>query len=103
MIPPIPWLGRLTAMLFSTASMEEARGGAQEENGQMEEDQSADDWSMGMEKNKLYKEGREASTLQTNMNTATVLLQVKSKEGSEFLESGMSVRSHDLDLSLDEY
>jgi hypothetical protein len=73
------------AMLFSTASMEEARKRAQEENGQMEEDQSADDWSMGTEENEWHKEGREASTLQTNMNTATVPLQVESKEGSEFL------------------
>ena len=90
-------------MLFSTVSMEEAGERAQEEKGQMEEDQSEDDWSMGTEENKWHKEGQEASTLQTNMNTATVQLQVESKEGSKFLESGMSVPSHDLDLSLDEY
>jgi hypothetical protein len=69
-------------MLFSTASMEEARKRAQEENGQMEEDQSAKDRSMGTEENEWQEEGREASTLQTNMNTATVQLQVESKEGS---------------------
>ena len=45
----------------------------------MEEDQSANDWSMGTEENKWHEEGREASTLQTNMNTATVQLQVESK------------------------
>ncbi len=60
------------AMLISTASMEEARERTQEENGQMEEDRSADDRSLGMEENEWHKEGREASTLQTNMNTATV-------------------------------
>ena len=69
----------------------------------MEEDQSANDWSMGTEENKWHEEGREASTLQTNMNTATVQLQVESKEGSKFLESNKSVRFYDLDLSLDEY
>jgi hypothetical protein len=59
------------AMLFSTASMEEACKRAQEENGQMEENRSATDWSMGTEANKWHEEGREASTLQTNMTTAT--------------------------------
>ncbi len=55
------------------------------------------------EENKWHKERREASTLQANMNTATVQLQVESKESSKFLESDMSVPSRDLDLSLDEY
>ncbi len=65
------------------------------------------------EENEWHEEGREASTLQTNMNTATVQLQLDldvaeilssdSKEDSEFQESDMSVRSYDLDLSLDEY
>ncbi len=66
-------------MLFSTASLEEARKRVQEEKGQMEEDQREDDRSMGTEENEWHKEGREASTLQTNMNTATVQLQVESK------------------------
>jgi hypothetical protein len=101
------------AMLFSTASMEEARERAQEEKGQMEEDQSADDQSRGTEENEWHNKEREASTLQTNMNTATVQLQLDSdgtgilssdsKEDSEFQESNMSVRSHELDLSLDDY
>jgi hypothetical protein len=90
------------AMLFSTVSMEEARKRAQEEKGQMEEDRSAYDRSMGTEENKWHKEGREASTLQTSMHTATVQLQAESEEGSKFLESDMSVHSHDLNLSLDE-
>ncbi len=62
------------AMLFSTASMEEACERAQEENGQMEEDRSVDDQSTGTEENEWHDEGREASTLQKNMNRATVQL-----------------------------
>ncbi len=69
----------------------------------MEEDQSAEDRSGSTEENEWHKEGREASTLQANMNTVTVQLQVENEEGSKFLESDMIVPSHDLDLSLDEY
>jgi hypothetical protein len=79
----------------------------------MEEDRSADNQSTGTEENEWHDEGREASTLQKNMNTATVQLQLDldgaeilssdSEEDSNFQESDMSVRSHDLDLSLDEY
>jgi hypothetical protein len=93
--------------------MEEAREGAQEEKGQMEEDRSADDQSRVTEENEWHDEEREASTLQTNMNTATVQLQLDSdgteilssdsKEDSEYQESDMSVRSHELDLSIDDY
>ena len=101
------------AMLFSTASMEEARKRAQEENGQMEEDQSADNWSMGTKENEWHDEGREASALQTNMNKATIQLQVDldgakilssgSRKASKFQKNNMSVCSQDLDQSLDEY
>ena len=59
------------AMLFLTASMEEERKRAQEEDGQMEEDQAENDWSIDTEDNEWQDEGREASTLQINMNTAT--------------------------------
>ena len=52
------------AMLFLTASMEDAHKRAQKENGQMEADRIADDLSMGTEENKWHNEGREASTLQ---------------------------------------
>jgi hypothetical protein len=90
-------------MLFSAASMEEAPERAQEGNDQMEEDRSADDRCGSTEENKWHNEGWEASTFQANMNTATVQLQVESEEGSKFLKSDMSILSHDLDLSLDEY
>ena len=101
------------AMLFLTALMEEERKRAQEEDGQMEEDQVETNWSTGMEDNEWQDEGQEASTLQKNINMATDQLQFDSegaeilssdsKEDSKFQEKDMSVHSHDLDLSLEEY
>jgi hypothetical protein len=94
------------AMLFSTASMEEGRARASEEERNMEEDSKAGTTSKSADS--LSKEDvLEVLRLTARMEKATTSLQLgleeEASEGSYFSEDDLSVRSGDLDLQLSDY
>jgi hypothetical protein len=83
------------AMVFSTASMEEESAQTSKDESNTEEDSKDKSWQ---------EDGSEVAQLTAKMRKATALLQLNSdKEGSDFQESDMSIRSYNLDLDLSDY
>ncbi len=96
--------GKHGAVLFATASMEETSELASKGEGDMEEDSASSKKSESTKEKEWQEEEKEASYLTAKMNVATALLHPGSdEEGSNYQEDIMSIRSSDLDLTLQDY
>jgi hypothetical protein len=96
--------GKHGVMLFATASMKETSELASKSEGDMEEDSAISEKSESIKEKEWQEEEKEASYLTAKMNVATARLHLGSnEEGSNYQEDDMSIRSGDLDLTLQDY